>query len=119
MLNIFIEGFKKYKFKNKRYDYEIIKYLSFIALCFNSIFLGVSTILLEYINNFKEIFSSLVNLKYIDRIKVLLAFILNFLKSIKCLLVYPEASLLKCKSNIILILSLIMLVESLMSIRAN
>lgn len=83
MLNIFNEGFKKYKFKNKRHDYEIIKYLSFIALCFNSIFLGVSTILLEYINNFKEILSSLVNLKYIDRIKVLLAFILNFLNNIK------------------------------------
>ena len=83
ILNIFTEGFKKYKFKNKRHDYEIIKYLSFISLCYNSIFLGVSTSLLEYINNFKEILSSLVNLKYIDRIKVLIAFILNFINNIK------------------------------------
>ena len=83
ILNIFNEGFKKYKFKNKRHDYEIIKYLSFIALYYNSIFIGVSISLLEYINNFKEILSSLVNLEYIDRIKVLLAFIINFYNNIK------------------------------------
>ena len=78
LIDIFDEGLKKYKFKNKRHDYETIKYLSFITLCYNSIFVKSCSNFSQYINNFKEILSSLVNLDYFNRIKVLLSFILNF-----------------------------------------
>ena len=78
ILNIFNQGFIEYKFKNKRHDYETVKYLSFIELCLKSIFLNNEANIFAYFNNFKIILNSIINLEYLDRIKVLLGFVLNF-----------------------------------------
>ena len=85
ILNILNKGFKKYKFKNTRHDYEAIKYLSFIELCLKSLLLedNNNNNVFSYFYNFKEILNSIINLEYIDRIKVLLGFISNFKESIK------------------------------------
>ena len=81
--NILSNGFNKYKFKNNRKDYEAIKYLSFIDLCFKNIFLKNHNTISIYFYNLKGILNSIINLEYIDRIKVLLSFITNFNENIK------------------------------------
>ena len=80
ILNIFQSGFKKYNFQNKRRDYEIIKYLSFIILCTKALPLKEdNSLALDYLfQNYKNILKSLINLEYIDRIKILIGFISNF-----------------------------------------
>ena len=77
LLNVLYEGFKKYKFKNKKHDYEIIKYLSFISICYKTKYINDDYIFWSYFNNFKDILKLIINLEYIDRIKVLLGFISN------------------------------------------
>ena len=83
ILDVFNFGFKKYKFKNNRHNYEIIKYLSFIQLCIKNIILKDKYNISVYFTNFKEILNSIINLEYIDRIKVLLGFLLNLNDNLK------------------------------------
>ena len=85
IFNIFNEGFKKYRFKNKRQDYESIKYLSFIFLFSKCGNLTNKNYISSYYENFRKILYSIINLEYIDRIKVLLGFISYFNDSIKTL----------------------------------
>ena len=83
IFDIFGQGFKGYKFKNKRYDYENIKYLSFLVICIACINQKNNDNIKDYFDNFKDILSSIINFEYIDRIKILLFFVSNFLHNIK------------------------------------
>jgi len=82
LLMVLYEGFKKYKFKNKKHDYEIIKYLSFILICYKTLYINDDYIFWSYFNNFKDILKLIINLEYLDRIKVLLGFISNLNENI-------------------------------------
>ena len=84
ILNVFENGFKKYYFENKMHDYKTIKYLSFIVLCIKaSTIKNNNSLIGNYFSNFKKILKSIVSLEYIDRIKVLIGFIINFCENIK------------------------------------
>ena len=84
ILNVVVKGFRKYKFQNKRRDYETIKYLSFIFLCVNALkLMKNNTNIFDYFKNFRDILCSLINFEYIDRIKVILGFISIFIDNIK------------------------------------
>ena len=84
ILNVFEDGFQNYYFENKKYDYETIKYLSFIELCLKTSTIKNNNYLIEnYFSDFKKILKSIVNLEYIDRIKVIIGFIINFCDNIK------------------------------------
>ena len=75
-LNIMLDGFNKYNFSNSKKDYDNVKYLSFIFI-YHYLYKAKDFIYL-FISNFEELLSSVVNLDYIDRIKVLIAFIINY-----------------------------------------
>ena len=83
ILTEYFEGFEKYKYENKKKDYEVVKYLSFISLCFCSFFITNNFITWAYFHNFKDILKSIIYLEYIDRIKVLLGFITYLNESIE------------------------------------
>lgn len=75
-----VKGFKEFEFENSEKDYEIIKNIAlFIIYSYadeidNSIYICL--------NNYYKILNSLINLEYIDRIKILISFIKRFLDNI-------------------------------------
>ena len=71
-----LNGFNKFNFSNTKEDYDNVKYLSFILIC--RYLSEAGNTFFNYISNFKSLLKSIVNLDYIDRIKVLITFISNY-----------------------------------------
>ena len=71
-----LNGFNKLIFNNSKEDYDNVKYLSLIFIC--KYLSKAGNTFNNYISNFKSIIKSIVNLDYLDRIKVLITFIANY-----------------------------------------
>ena len=80
LLNIMLDGFNKYNFNNSKKEYDNIKYLSFIFICYY--LYKAKEFGYIYISNFKLLLESIVKLDYIDRIKVLIEFIINLYENL-------------------------------------
>ena len=80
LLKIMFDGFNKYNFSNSKKEYDNIKYLSFIFIC-NYLY-KAKEIGFIYMSNFKLLLESIVKLDYIDRIKVLIEFIVNLYENL-------------------------------------
>ena len=80
LLNIMFDGFNKYNFSNSKKEYNNIKYLSFIFIC-NYLYKAKDFGYI-YISNFKLLLESIIKLDYIDRIKVLIEFIINLYENL-------------------------------------
>lgn len=80
LLNIMFDGFNKYNFNNSKKEYDNIKYLSFIFICYY--LYKAKEFGYIYISNFKLLLESIVKLDYIDRIKVLIEFIINLFENL-------------------------------------
>ena len=74
------EGFQKFEFENTKNDYEIIKDCILMILYFYSDELGY--LFNYYITNYDILLKEITNLDYIDRIKILICFIVNTLLNI-------------------------------------
>jgi len=75
-----IDGFKKFEFENSERDYEIIK--TIVLFIIYSYAEEIDKSIYIYLNNYNIILKSLINLEYIDRIKILISFIKRFLGNI-------------------------------------
>ena len=80
LLKIMFEGFNKYNFSNSKKEYDNIKYLSFIFIC--KYLYKAKEFGFIYISNFKLLLESIIKLDYLDRIKVLIEFIVNLYENI-------------------------------------
>ena len=77
---VILNGFIDYEFENSKKDYNNIKYLSFIFLYhyINEAKNELSCFLLNY----NELLKYIIDLEYIDRIKVLITFVNNYYHNI-------------------------------------
>ena len=75
------DGFQNYKFENSKRHYKIIKdIVAFSLNYFESILLGKYY---TFRKNYEILLDSMLNLEYIDRIKILITFIVNIMRSIE------------------------------------
>ena len=81
LIDNFIDGFKRFIFENTKKDYENIRLISFTTLYFLSHKLGEKFNFFK--DNYKSLLQSIINLEYIDRIKILISFTLNTISNIE------------------------------------
>ena len=76
----FLNGFNEYEFDNTKENYENVKYISFIIL--HRFSYKASLHFETFKSNYKVLLESIINLNYIDRIKILISFILSYYRNI-------------------------------------
>jgi len=82
------DGFLSYKFENSKRHYKIIKdIVSFSLNAFEDTLLGKYY---SFRKNYEILLDSMINLEYIDRIKILISFMNKFIDSIKDEKVYYD-----------------------------
>ena len=87
-----LNGFNEFTFCNSKKDYDNVKYLSFILLY--RYLSEAKNYFYIYTANYKSLLKSIVNLDYIDRIKVLITFISNYYSNLF------EEKLVKTSNNV-------------------
>ena len=80
ILKIF-ENFEEYEFENNKEDYENIQNILLIILYYYSEEFGKYFII--FIKNYQMLLNYIINLEYIDRIKILISFVIKTLRNIK------------------------------------
>ena len=76
-----LTGFKEYELENTKKDYENVKNIVLVILYFYSE--EFNKYFLIFINNYKKLLKSIINLEYIDQIKIMISFIIKTLGNIK------------------------------------
>lgn len=76
-----LTGFKEYELENTKKDYENVKNIVLVILYFYSE--EFNKYFLIFINNYKKLLKSIINLEYIDQIKIMISFIIKTLANIK------------------------------------
>ena len=80
LINKFILGFKGLIFENTKKNFEDVRLISFLTLYFLSNKLKANFPL--FLGNYKKLLELIIDLDYIDRIKILLSFTLNIITNI-------------------------------------
>jgi len=75
-----LDGFKKFEFENSERDYKIVK--DIVLFIIYSYADEIDNLIYIYLKNYNNILKSLINLEYIDRIKILISFIKRFMDNI-------------------------------------
>lgn len=75
-----LDGFNEFEFENNEKDYEIVK--NIVLMILYSYSEEMEYYFYIYFQNYNEILKLIINLEYIDRIKILISFILRVLDNI-------------------------------------